>query len=167
MKRGSIIANIDWVTLLLYLFMIFLGWINIYSAVYTEEHPEILDFSQRYGKQFIWIIASLVVAVLILLIDHKFYDFFAFAFYGFAIILLLLVVVVGKEVNGAKSWFMIGGFQIQPSEFAKPAVAIALAKYLSGFYLKINSLKTYLYSALIIFTPSLLSDSQRINLSIL
>ena len=156
MKRGSIIANMDWLTVLLYLFMISLGWLNIYSAVYTEEHPEILNLSQRYGKQFMWIIASIALAVLILLIDHKFYDFFAFAFYGFAIVLLLLVVVVGKEINGAKSWFMIGGFQIQPSEFAKPAVAIALAKYLSGFNLKINSLKTYFYSAAIIFTPSLL-----------
>ena len=156
MKRGSIIANMDWLTVLLYLIMVFLGWMNIYSAVYTENHPEIFDFSQRYGKQFIWILASLIIAVLILLIDHKFYDFFAYAFYGFAIILLILVLVFGKEINGAKSWFMIGNFQIQPSEFVKPAVAIALAKYLSGFNLKVKSLETYFYSALIIFVPSLL-----------
>jgi len=156
MKRGSIIANMDWLTVLLYLIMVFMGWMNIYSAVYTENHPEIFDFSQRYGKQFIWILASLIIAVLILLIDHKFYDFFGYAFYGFAIILLILVLVFGKEINGAKSWFMLGNFQIQPSEFVKPAVAIALAKYLSGFNLKVKSLRTYFYSALIIFVPSLL-----------
>ncbi len=156
MKRGSIIANIDWITVLLYFIMVFLGWMNIYSAVYTESHPDILDFSQRYGKQFVWILASFIIAILILLVDHKFYDFFAYAFYGFAIILLLFVLVFGKEINGAKSWFMIGNFQIQPSEFVKPAVAIALAKYLSGFNLKVKSLRTYFYSALIIFTPSML-----------
>ena len=156
MKRGSIIANIDWITVLLYFIMVFLGWMNIYSAVYTESHPDIFDFSQRYGKQFVWILASFIIAILILLVDHKFYDFFAYAFYGFAIILLLFVLVFGKEINGAKSWFMIGNFQIQPSEFVKPAVAIALAKYLSGFNLKVKSLRTYFYSALIIFTPSML-----------
>lgn len=156
MKRGNVFATIDWLTILIYILMIFMGWFNIFSAVYSEEHPNILDFNQRYGKQFIWIIAALIIGVIFLIIDFKFYEFFAYVFYIIAILLLLGVLIVGKEINGAKSWFMIGGFQIQPSEFAKPAVAIALAKYLSGFNLKINSLKTYLITAAIIFIPFIL-----------
>lgn len=156
MKRGDVFANIDWLTILIFILMLFMGWLNIFSAVYSEEHPNILDFNQRYGKQFIWILAAFVIAAIFLIIDFKFYEFFAYVFYITAIVLLLAVLIIGKEINGAKSWFMIGGFQIQPSEFAKPAVAIALAKYLSGFNLKINSLRTYLITAAIIFTPSVL-----------
>jgi len=156
MKRDNTFANLDWTTVLLYLIMIFLGWLNIYSAGYTENSSDLFDFSQRHGKQLIWIFASIALAVIILIIDHKFYDFFAYGFYGAAILLLLLVLIVGREINGAQSWIIIGGFQLQPSELAKPAVAIALARYLSGYNLKINNLKTYLIVALLIFTPSLL-----------
>ncbi|MCK4922384.1 MAG: rod shape-determining protein RodA [Bacteroidales bacterium] len=156
MKRGSVIANMDWITVLLYLIMIVLGWLNIYSAVYSDSTSELLDLSHRQGKQFLWMISSIIIATIILIIDHKFYDFFAYAFYGMAILLLLIVLLVGKEINGAKSWIILGGLQIQPSELAKPAVAIALARYLSGFNLKINKFKTYFISAIIILSPSLL-----------
>jgi rod shape determining protein RodA len=156
LKRGNVIANLDWFTIAIFLFMVFLGWLNIFSAVYSDDHPGILDMSQRYGKQFVWICAALLIAVIVVLIDYRFYDFFAYLIYGASIFLLLAVLVVGKEINGAKSWFMIGGFQIQPSEFAKPAVALALAKYLSGYNVNIKDLKTFLISAVIIFTPSLL-----------
>jgi rod shape determining protein RodA len=156
MKRGNVISNLDWLTIVIFILMLFLGWLNIFSAVYTEDHPGILDMSQRYGKQFVWICAALLIAVVVVLIDYRFYDFFAYLIYGMSIFLLMAVLVVGKEINGAKSWFMIGGFQIQPSEFAKPAVALALAKYLSGYNVNIKNIKTFLISALIIFTPSLL-----------
>ena len=156
MRRGNILANLDWLTILLWLLMIIMGWLNIYSAVYSVDSPGIFDFNQRYGKQFFWILAALILAIVILVIDHKFYEFFGYIFFFFAILLLMGVLVAGKEINGAKSWFVIGGFQIQPSEFAKPAVAFALAKYLSGFNLKINSFRTYLITAAIIFTPAVL-----------
>ena len=156
MKRGNVYANLDWLMVILWGLFMFLGWLNIFSAVYSQENPNILDFSQRYGKQFIWIIAAVIIGVSILLIDHKFFEFFANIFYLGAVVLLLGVLVAGKEINSARSWFAIGGFQIQPSEFAKPAVALALAKYLSGFNLKINSFRTYLVSAGIIFTPAIL-----------
>lgn len=156
MKRGNVFANLDYLSVFLFIVMITLGWLNIYSAAYSSENPGILDFHQRYGKQFYWILAATVIAIVILVIDHKFYEFFGYVFYIVAIVLLLGVLVVGKEINGARSWIMIGSFQIQPSEFAKPAVAIALAKYLSSYNLRINSIRTYLVSAVIIFTPALL-----------
>lgn len=156
MKRGNIIANLDWFTILLYAVLIILGWLNIFSAVYNESHPSILDFDQRYGMQFIWILAAVVMAVAIVLIDHRFYEFFGYFIYGFAIFTLLFVLIAGKEINGSKSWFVLGGFQMQPSEFAKPAVALALAKYLSTFNINIRKVNTFLKVAVIIFLPSLL-----------
>jgi rod shape determining protein RodA len=136
--------------------MVLLGWFNIFSAVYNESHPSILDFNQKYGKQFLWILAAIIMAVIIILLDHRFFEFFGYFIYGFAIFTLLVVLIAGKEINGSKSWFVLGGFQIQPSEFAKPAVALALAKYLSTFNINIRKTGTFLRVALIIFLPALL-----------
>lgn len=156
MRRGSLVTDLDWFTVILFLIMVVLGWVNIFSAVYSEEHPSILDLNQRYGKQFLWICASIVIASVLLFIDQKFYEFFAYFIYGFAIILLLGVLIIGKEINGAKSWFAFGSFQIQPSEFAKPAVALALAKYLSRYNLNVRELRSFMISAFIIFFPAAL-----------
>lgn len=125
-------------------------------AVYSEQHPSILDLNQRYGKQFIWICASVIIAIVVMTIDHKFYDFFAYLIYIAVILLLVTVLVAGKEINGARSWFVIGGFQIQPSEFAKPAVALALAKYLSDLNINVTNFRTFIKAAIIIFTPAAL-----------
>lgn len=156
MRRGSIFANLDWFTVILFLVMVILGWLNIFSAVYAEDHPSILDMNQRYGKQFLWICAAIFIAAVILFIDNRFYEFFGYFIYGFAILLLIGVLLIGKEINGAKSWIVLGGFQIQPSEFAKPATALALAKYLSGHYIDVRKIKTLFVSGIFIFTPSLL-----------
>jgi rod shape determining protein RodA len=94
--------------------------------------------------------------VTIILIDHRFFEFFGYFIYGFAIFTLLAVLIAGKEINGSRSWFVLGGFQIQPSEFAKPAVALALAKYLSTFNINIKKTGTFVKVAVVIFLPSLL-----------
>jgi rod shape determining protein RodA len=102
MRRNiNIWQGIDKITVLLFLLLVILGWFNIYAAVYNEDHKEILDLSQRYGKQFIWIIASLVLAIFILIIDARFYFFFSWFVYGGIMLLLVLVLVFGKEINGA------------------------------------------------------------------
>ena len=123
-RRNSIGANIDWTTVLLFMVLVFLGWLNIYAAIYNPESKSIFDISQQYGKQLIWIGAALALGFLILLIETNFYVFFAYIIYGFVIFLLILVLFVGKEINGAKSWFEIGGFTLQPSELIKPAFVI-------------------------------------------
>ncbi|MBP1667630.1 MAG: mrdB [Bacteroidetes bacterium] len=132
MKRSVNIWNhLDKVTVLLFLVMVIMGWFNIYAAVYNEEHKEILDLSQRYGKQFIWIIATIILSIFILIIDSRFYLFFAWAIYAIVILMLILVLVLGTEINGARSWFEFGPLYLQPSEFAKFATALALAGFLS------------------------------------
>lgn len=155
-RQQHILDGIDWVSVLLYLALVFLGWINIYAAVYNEEHQSILDFSQRYGKQLIWIIAALVIALVMMMIDGKFYTGFAYPIYGGVLILLVLVLLLGREVAGAKSWFEIGSIKIQPAEFAKFATNLALAKYLSTLNIKLDDLKTKATAALIIGAPALL-----------
>jgi rod shape determining protein RodA len=157
MRRSiNILNNTDWVTVGVYLVMIILGWINIYAAVYDEQHESILDLSQRYGKQLIWIIAAIALGITIFLIDTKFYSFFAYFIYAIAILLLITVLVFGEEIHGARSWFRMGSFHFQPAEFAKIATSLALAKYLSSYNLRIDSFRTAAYIMAIIFSPALL-----------
>ena len=141
---------------MLFLLLAIAGWFNIYAAVYNEEHTGIFDFSQRYGKQFIWIIASLVLAVFIVIIDSRFYLFFAWFIYGFIMLLLFLLLVFGHRINGAKSWFEMGGLSLQPSEFAKFATALALAGYLNNKQQDLTTFKTIIPAVAIIVFPALL-----------
>jgi rod shape determining protein RodA len=133
-----------------------MGWINIYAAVFNDEHAGLLDFSQRYGKQFIWIIASLVLAIFIVIIDNRFYFFFSWFIYGACILLLVLVVIFGKEINGARSWFEFGGISLQPSEMAKFGTSLALASYLNTRRQDLTKLPVILPASAIILFPAML-----------
>ncbi|MFA5195806.1 MAG: FtsW/RodA/SpoVE family cell cycle protein, partial [Bacteroidales bacterium] len=103
-RRNNIILNIDWVLMGIFLFFILVGWINIYAAAYNPEHKSIFDFTQDYGKQFLWIIIALVIGLCIMIIDAKFFSTFSLVIYIFSIILLLLTIFIGKEIHGSKSW---------------------------------------------------------------
>jgi len=152
-RRNNIWANIDWVTVSLYLVMIFLGWLNIYAALYSDEHQSIFDITQQYGKQLMWIGAAAVLALTIMLLEVNFYVFFSYIIYGVFMLLLLLVPFIGKEINGARSWFELGPILFQPAEFAKSATALALAKYMSSYGFKLQNPKSLLTIAAIIFGP--------------
>lgn len=161
MKRSvNIWSRVDKVTILIFLLMLIMGWFNIYAAVYNEEHKEILDLSQRYGKQFLWIIATIVVSVFILIIDSRFYLFFSWAVYAIIIFMLMLVLVFGTEINGARSWFEFGPVSLQPSEMAKFATALALAGFLSRRNIDLTRLKDFLPASGIILLPAFLTALQ-------
>ncbi|MCU0472109.1 MAG: rod shape-determining protein RodA [Bacteroidales bacterium] len=161
MKRSVNIWNgIDKTTILLFLLMVTMGWFNIYAAVYNEEHKEILDLTQRYGRQFIWILATIVLAVFVVIIDSRFYLFFSWFIYGFLILLLVLVLVFGKEINGARSWFEFGPVSFQPSEFAKFGTALALATFLNNRRQELTRLKVIIPAVGIILLPALLTALQ-------
>lgn len=153
-QRSNIWANIDWITVGLFLVLVFMGWLNIYAAVYDAEHQSILDASQRYGKQLIWIGAAIGLAIIIMIVETNFYVFFSYIIYAVTIFLLFLVLFVGKEINGARSWFAIGSIGIQPSELAKFATALALARYMSAFDFNLRKIKSLATMALIIFLPA-------------
>jgi len=130
--------------------------LNIYAAVYDETHRNIIDLHQKYGKQMIFIVAALLLVMITLLIDPKFFSQFANFFYGICILLLIFVIFSGKEISGSKSWFQIFGFGIQPAEFAKLATCLALAKYLTKINVDIKKPRTLMIAALIIFFPAVL-----------
>ena len=152
-NRNNVWANIDWITVSIYLAMMFIGWINIYAAVYNEEHKSIFDFSQQYGKQLIWIFAAIFIAMLMINTDSKFFVTFSFPIYVFFVLILILVLFIGTEIKGAKSWIQIGNFSLQPSEFMKMATSLAIARYISSYNFKIHNFKSLLTLCGIIFLP--------------
>lgn len=149
-------AEVDWITIILYLFLVVIGWISIYSSVYNEEEGKILDLSERYGKQLILISGALIIALVVVITDSRFYSFFAYFIYLFFIFLLITVLLFGNEIHGAKSWFELGRFRLQPAEFAKLGAALALSRYVSSNNFNINKPKNIFGSLAIILIPALL-----------
>ncbi len=155
-NRQSIISNIDWLTVSMYFALVLFGWINIYASVYNEEYSSIFDLSQRYGKQLLWILASVLILSVILLIDAKFFSTFAYLIYFIGIMALIGVLLAGTEISGSKSWFQIGSFSLQPSEFVKFTVSLALAKYLSTYNISLKNFRHIIRAFAIILLPALL-----------
>ncbi len=153
-ERNSIIGKIDWLTVFLYLALVIIGWFSIFSAKYDELHPSIFDLSQVYGKQLIWIGASLLIGFIILLIDAKFFNAFSMWIYVAVLFSLFAVLVYGKATKGATSWIDLGaGIKFQPSEFAKMATALALAGYLDRLDVDLQKRKDQIVSAILVLIP--------------
>lgn len=156
-RQDDIIGNIDWLTIILFLLLVFMGWLNIFAAVYDENaHKSIFDLSLNSGKQLMWIGTTLVLIIVIMLVDYKFYDSFAYIIYGAVMLLLIFVLLFGREVAGSKSWFEIGSFRLQPAEFAKFACALGVAKYLGDSSVKMDRLKHQIISGIIVAIPVVL-----------
>lgn len=155
-RNKNLIQNLDWVVIAIYLVLVFFGWLNIYAAVYDGEHSSIFDFSCRYGKQIIWIGAALLIALFVIILDPKFFTQTSYVIYAVFIAMLVAVLAIGSETKGAKSWFGVGDFGIQPSEFAKAATALALSKLLSSIDADFKQLKTKVWALAIIAIPMML-----------
>jgi rod shape determining protein RodA len=155
-SEKGIFYRIDLVLVSLYLALVLMGWLNIYAAVYNDSHQSITDLHQKYGKQMVFILASLVLAISILIIDPKFFSQFSYFIYGFFLLMSVVVIFAGREIAGSKSWFAIGGFGIQPAEFAKMATALALAKFLGYLDRNIKHPRTLVIAVSIIILPALL-----------
>ncbi len=160
-NRSGIYYNIDWITVLLYLFFVFFGLINIYSSACTTEQNSIFDLSQEHGKQLIWISFALLLGIIILMIDSKVFSTFAYFIYAFSILILIAVLLFGSEVSGSKSWFRIGNFGIQPSEFAKFATCLAIAKYLTTLNVSLKKFKCVLKALALVIIPAFFILLQR------
>ncbi len=153
-EKKTIFTNIDYPIIITYFLLVGMGLLSIYAAVYNPEHSQIFDLSQRYGKQLLWIGTALILIITILIIDMRFFMHFSFIIYGVTLLLLLIVLGIGNVVAGSKSWLQFGGFAIQPSEFAKFATALALAKFLSGSWVDIKRFKDLITAVVIIAIPS-------------
>jgi rod shape determining protein RodA len=156
-RKEDIISKLDWVTVLLFLVLVLMGWLNIFAAVYDENaHKSIFDLSLNSGKQLMWIGTTVILIVVLMLMDYKFYDSFAYIIYGGIMLLLIFVLLFGREVAGSKSWFEIGSFRLQPAEFAKFACALGVAKYLGDSSVKMDKIKHQLALGVIVAIPVLL-----------
>jgi rod shape determining protein RodA len=151
-QNKSITGSVDWVLLTLLLVLMGMGVATIYSVAYDPEHPSIFDFSQKYGKQIMWLGISLFLGMLVFLIDSDIYRKFSIPIYLFVITLLVIVLFM-PPVNGARAWLGIGSMGIQPAEFAKIGTAILLARFISTLNPKQQSAGTVLIANLIILVP--------------
>lgn len=152
----STLGTIDWISVLLFILLVGFGWGNIYSASYGDEVFSLTDFTQPYIKQLYWIALSLVIIIITQAIEAKFYERFAGLIYIISIVSLLGLFVLGKNINGATSWYAFGPVGLQPSEFAKAATALALAKFLSDMQTNIKFVSHQLRAFLIVALPAII-----------
>ena len=148
-------AKLDWSSIFLYFVLVGMGWLNIYSASVSDTSLSLFDFNQPYGRQLIFIGLSVLVIIVILSVEAKFYERFSSIIYILSLLSLLLLFPFGKTISGATSWYSIGGLGLQPSEFAKAATALALANYISDIQTNMKLLGHQLKAFLIIFLPAI------------
>ena len=156
MRQTDRSFKFDWITILIFLALVIFGWFNIFSASSSLEVTSYFDLSQPYGKQLLFILLAIVLIVIILSLEAKFYERFSSIIYILALISLLGLFIFGKTVSGATSWYGIGGITIQPSEFAKAATALAIAKYISDLQTNIKVLSDQIRLFIIITIPAIL-----------
>jgi rod shape determining protein RodA len=155
--RTNFIARLDWLTIILYLAMVGFGWMNIYAATRAEVPTgSLLDFTQRYSKQFYYILTAILIAVLALSIDSKVWSFFSYPIYVATLLVLPITILLGREVNGARAWIFIGSFSLQPAEFVKFATALAVAKVLSRYNFSLKKLSNLLIVGALLVIPIVL-----------
>jgi rod shape determining protein RodA len=155
-KNVSIKYALDWTTIFFYVALVFMGWISIYGASYDFDQASIFDFSQRAGKQFIWILTGFAIGGMLLLIDAKMYSIFSYMIYIGAILLLIITIFVAKDIKGSRSWLEFGPIRFQPAELAKMATALALSKYMSSYNYKLKAWKDLIPLGVILFIPFVL-----------
>jgi len=155
-RNISLTKAVDWPTIFIYLALIIMGWISVYGASYDFEHPSIFDFSQRAGRQLLWIACSFLLAASLIMIDSRIYDVFAYFIYAGAIFLLVITIFLAPDIKGSHSWLVFGPVSIQSAELGKFAVGLALAKYMSKYNYKLQGIKNYAPVVFIILFPMLL-----------
>lgn len=156
MGGRSLFTRVDWLTILIYILLVAIGWSNIYSSTFSEESASIFNFSELYGKQLFFIGVSFISIIIILALEASFYERFSSLLYMISMVSLLGLFLFGKTIAGATSWYDLGFFNLQPSELAKVATALALAKYLSDIQTDIKQRKDQLYAFLILLVPAIL-----------
>jgi rod shape determining protein RodA len=158
MQRAPHISrNIDWITVSLYALMLMLGWVNVYAAVYSPDNIiNIFSWDINSGKQLAWIGTAVIIIIILLVIDHKAYESFAYVLYGLMILLLIFTLIFARPIAGSRSWLELGSIRIQPAEFAKFATALAVSRFMSTINLRHQNWKEHAILAGITLLPPLL-----------
>ncbi|MBT4729505.1 MAG: rod shape-determining protein RodA [Bacteroidetes bacterium] len=153
MQENSYSKNFEWLISTLVLALIIIGIFNIYSAEYSDGQEKVIDFSSSVGKQIIWFGISILMFIIILILDIRFFINFSYPIYAFTLLLLLATLIIGKEVAGSKSWIIFGGFSLQPSELAKFGTVLALARFIDTTDINVAKFKHFAIAFLIIGLP--------------
>lgn len=157
MKNQSVTNNLDWISVILYLVLVILGWLNIYSSsLALSDSNFVFDFSQPYGKQLLYLFLTIPLVFVILAVDGKFYEKFSTILYALGLLSIAGLFVFGKTVKGQANWYSFGAFGIQPSEFVKSATALALAKFLSDVQVNLKEVNRQIQALALIFIPLLM-----------
>ncbi len=152
-RQGSLWKSVDWMCIVVYLLHITCGWFSICGASYNYGDTDFLNFASRSGKQLAWILCSFGLGFVLLMLEERLYDMFAYFVYIGMILLLFVTIFVAKDVKGSHSWINLGPISLQPAEFAKFATALVLAKYMSSYSFNMKKLKSILLLALFILLP--------------
>lgn len=160
-RRDNIWSSLDWITIIIYLLLITFGWFSVCGASYDYSDHNLLDFSTRAGKQFIWIICSFGLGFILLMLEDSFYDMFAYIIYAALIVLLIVTIFIAPDTKGSRSWLILGPVSLQPAEFTKFATALALAKFTSTYNFSLKNKKHLLTVVSIIVLPMLLIVMQK------
>lgn len=155
-SRHSLFYGVDAGTVLLYVLIVLAGWVSITSASYDETSADLFSFSHFYMKQLVWVGVAWTAAVVVLLLDERFYHMFAYPAYIVGLGLLVAALLFGREVNGAKAWFEFGSFRVQPVEFVKIATALALARVMSAYSFSIDRPGDLMKVGMVICIPLLI-----------
>lgn len=161
-QRNSVWRSLDWATILIYMALLAFGWISICGASYDFSlEGNIFSFDSRSGMQIVWIGTSLALGFVLLMMDDKIYDTFAYVIYAFMLVLLFVTPFLARDIKGSQSWIKVGPFSFQSAEFAKCATALALAKFMSVYGYNISRWKDFLLTLTLIFVPILLIILQK------
>ena len=157
----SVIRSIDWATITLYLILITWGWFSVCGASYDFTNPDVFSFSTNSGKQMVWACTSFTLAMALLMIEKKFYDMGAYIIYGGMLLLLIVTLIIAPDTKGSRSWIPLGPVKLQPAEFAKFAVALAIGKYMDKYDFNMNNTRQFTRLIAMICVPILIIILQK------
>lgn len=160
-KKDSLFKNVDWCTILIYVLLVVCGWFSICGASYDYGEPNFFDFGLRSGKQLLWIACSFGLGAVILSLDHRIFDTYAYLIFGVLLLLLFATIFNPHEIKGSRSWIVLGPISIQPAEFAKFGTALALAKFMGEYTFNLSNKKHLLATLSIILLPMFLIVMQK------
>ncbi len=160
-KEKGVLRSMDWWTICIYVALLTFGWISVCGASYTFGETDVLSLDTRSGMQVVWIGTSLCIGLVLLLLDDRYYDTFAYVIYGLLLLLLFATIFNPHEIKGSRSWLVLGPLRLQPAEFAKFATALAVAKYMSTYGYNIHRVKDFIATLALILTPMLFIVMQK------
>ena len=152
-KPRGVLASLDWITILLYLALLTMGWLSVCGATYSFANPNIFSLETRSGMQLMWIGTSIALATVVILLDDRLYDMFAYVIYALLLLLLIATIFNPHSIKGSHSWLVLGPLRLQPAEFAKFATALALGKLMSAYNFDLSQWRDLASALVIIFLP--------------